>query len=164
MVSQSLARGVRTGVGPVTTTGRGSRPAPHRRASPWRPRPKGEGKQDTEKERVTDGKAERTRIKKRHLIHLTYTGLWSLSITATDIKSKVFISCGDICMICFPGQALLHPLHQQYSHYMLLTSSSFAVECVTTRHPAGRGQSVRGRAHCGSQHSRDCDLLTVNLT
>lgn len=32
------------------------------------------------------------------------------------------------------------------------------------RHPAGRGQPAGGRAHCGSQHSCDCDLLTVDLT
>lgn len=31
-------------------------------------------------------------------------------------------------------------------------------------HPAGRGQPAGRRAHRGSQHGRDCDLLTVNLT
>lgn len=32
------------------------------------------------------------------------------------------------------------------------------------RHPAGRGQPAGGRAHRGSQHGGDCDLLTVDLT
>lgn len=65
-------------------------------------------------------------------------------------------------IICFSNQTLLHYLTS-------CSPSPHSRWCASPHgwwrgHPARGGQPARGRAHGGSQHSCDRDLLTVDLT